>query len=125
MELAHAGDDHLAGVLVVVGTEGGVFLREPLEALSHAVLVFFRLRLDSDGDDGLREGDRLEDDRGIGVAKGIAGEGLFEADGGGDVPGIDIGDVLSMVGVHAQEPAEALLLTVGAVQDGRTLGGMA
>src|SRR5213078_2455483 len=51
VQLAHAGDDRLAGLLVGADAEGGVLLGEPLETLAELVLVALRLRLDRDGDD--------------------------------------------------------------------------
>src|SRR3712207_8736204 len=50
-----------------------------------------------------RELDRLEDDRLLGVAEGIAGEGVLQADDGGDVAGVDLLHVLAVVGVHRSE----------------------
>src|SRR5262249_27290992 len=52
VQLAHAGDDGLAGLLVGRDTERGVFLREALQREAHLFLVRFGLRLDRDRDDG-------------------------------------------------------------------------
>ena len=43
------------------------------------------------------------------VAQGITGGGVLHADGGGDITGVDHVDILPVVGVHLQDPAQALL----------------
>ena len=63
MELAHAGDDRLAGLLVGADLEGRVFLGEREERLAQLVLVGLGLGLDGDVDDRLGELDVLEHDR--------------------------------------------------------------
>ena len=53
----------------------------------------------------------LIDSRMIGlrrVAERVAGEGLLQADGGGDVAGADLVHVLAVVGVHQKQAADAL-----------------
>ena len=39
VQLAHAGDERLAGLGIGGDAEGGVFLHEPVQGLGHAVLV--------------------------------------------------------------------------------------
>ena len=39
----------------------------------------------------------------------VAGEGLLEADGRGDVAGVDDVDLLAVVGVHLEDAADPLL----------------
>ena len=68
MELAHARDDGLAGFFVGLDAEGLVFFGQAAHGMAHLLLVGFGLRLDGDGDDGLGEGDLLEDDRLLRVA---------------------------------------------------------
>jgi len=63
VQLAHAGDDRLAGLLVGADAEGRVLLRQPLERRAELVLVALRLGLDRNRDDRLRERHRLEPDR--------------------------------------------------------------
>src|SRR5207253_5772183 len=46
VQLAHAGDDGLAGLLVRTDAEGWILLGEPLQTLAELVLVALRLRLD-------------------------------------------------------------------------------
>ena len=63
VQLAHAGDDGLAGLLVGADLEGRVLLGQRVEGLAHLVLVGLGLRLDGDVDDRLGELERLEHDR--------------------------------------------------------------
>ena len=46
----------------------------------------------------------------------VAGGHRLEADGGGDVAGVDFLDLLTLVGVHLQEAADALGLALGGVE---------
>ena len=61
--------------------------------------------------------DRFEEDRVAQVAERVAGEGVLQADGGDDGAGVDLLDLLAVVGVHAQEAADALSLAAGGVVD--------
>ena len=88
-------------------------------AMRQLVLVGLRLGLDLDLDDRLREGHRLEDDGMVRVGQGVAGEGVLEADGRGDVAGVDLVDLLAVVGVHLEDAADALALVLGRVVDVR------
>jgi hypothetical protein len=51
VELAHAADDGLARLFVLVDAEGGVFLREAVERLREVPSLVAVLRLDREGDD--------------------------------------------------------------------------
>ena len=117
MQLAHAGDAGLAALFVRVDAEGGVLLGQALQGHRQLVLVGLGLGLDGDLDHRLGEDDRLEHDRVIRVAQGVAGEGLLEADGGGDVAGVDRVDLFAVVGVHLEDAADPLLLALGGVED--------
>src|SRR6476620_3556189 len=119
MQLAHAGDQGLGRLRVGVDAEGGVFLGEPLEGDRELVLVGLRLRLDLDLDDRLRERHRFEDHRMLGVRERVAGERVLEADGRGDVAGVDLVDLLAVVGVHLEDAADALALALRRVEDVR------
>ena len=63
VQLAHARDLGLAGLLVGPHLEGRVLLGEAAERDRHLLLVDLRLRLDRDLDHGLGEDDVLEVDR--------------------------------------------------------------
>ena len=85
VQLAHAGDDGLTGLVVGVDLEGRVLLGELGQAHGHLVLLGLGLGLNGDGDDRGRELDGLEDDRVLLVAEGLTGGGVLEADAGDDV----------------------------------------
>ena len=109
VELAHAGDDGLTGLFIGVGLEGGVLFRQLHQGDAHLLLASLGLGLDGHADNGLRELHGLQDD-GMGlVAEGVTGGGVLQADSGGDVAGVDGLDVLTVVGVHLQQTAEALV----------------
>ena len=109
VQLAHAGDDGLAGFLVGVHAERRVFLREAVQRHAHLFLVDLGLRLHRLRDHRLREHHLLERDRLLHVADGLAGDHVLQADHGGDVAGADFLDFLALVGVHLQQAADALL----------------
>jgi hypothetical protein len=105
VQLAHAGDDHLAGLLVGLDAEGRVLGHELLQTVPELLLVALCLRLDRQRDDRLGEVHRLEDDRLLLIAERVAGAHLLQADSGSDVAGVDLLDFLTLVGVHLQEAA--------------------
>ena len=117
VELAHARDEGLSRLLVVVDAEGGVLFGEPLQGHGQLVLVSLGLGLDGDLDDGLREDHRLEDHGVVDIAEGVAGVGLLEADRGGDVAGSDLVDLLARVGVELDDATDALPLVLARVVD--------
>jgi hypothetical protein len=83
------------------------------------VLIGLGLRLDRHVDHGIGEVDRLEQHRRVRIAQRVAGGRLLEADGGRDRAGRDLLDVLAVVGVHLQQPADPLLAAGGGVEDVR------
>ena len=87
VQLAHARDDGLAGLLVGADAERRVLVGQRLERLAELVLVALRLRLDGDVDHRLRELHALEDDRVVAVAQRVAGGRVLEAEAGDDVAG--------------------------------------
>src|SRR5881398_2491060 len=84
-----------------------------MESLSWSALVLGSIATDH----GLGELHRLEDDRVRCVAQRVTGLRVLEPDRGRDVPRADLLDLLALVGVHLQQPADALLLVLGAVVD--------
>ena len=110
VQLAHAVDQGLAGLLVGLDLEGRVLLGEAGERGAQLLLVGLRLRLDRDRDHRLGELDRLQLDRRVRGRQGVAGPGLLEADAGADVARVALLDLLAMVGVHHQQPSDPLRL---------------
>ena len=118
VELAHAGDDRLLRLLVVGHDEGRVLVRQRLQAHRELLGVGVRDGLDRDGDDGRRELDRLEHDRVVLVAERVARAGAREADERDDVARVGLLQRLLLLGVHADEARDALLLVAAHVPDG-------
>ena len=117
MELAHPGDEGLAGLLVRGDAERRVLLGEPLEARAELVLVALRLRLDRDRDHRVGERHRLEHDRRGVDGERVAGGRLLEPDGGGDLARGDLVALLAVVRVHLEDAPDPLGLAVRRVED--------
>ena len=117
VQLAHPGDDGLAGLLVAADAERRILVGQRLERLAELVLVALRLRLDGDVDHRLGELHALEDDRVAAVAQRVARRRLLEAEPGDDVAGHRRVEVLALVGVHQQDAAEPLAPFLGRVVD--------
>ena len=96
--------------------EGRILFSEALQGDGQLVLVGLRLGLDLDLDDRLGEGHRLEHDGMVGISERVPGEGVLQPDGCGDVAGVDLVDLLAVVGVHLEDAADALLLALGRVE---------
>jgi hypothetical protein len=109
VQLAHAGDLGLAGLLVGLHLERRVLLGEARERDRHLLLVGLRLGLDRDLDDRIGEVDHLELHGPVGVAEGVAGDDLLDAHRRGDVARVDRVDLLAVVGVHDEQAPDALL----------------
>ena len=84
MQLAHAADHGLIGVLVVFTRNVGSSFADPLEHLDELFLVGVPPRLDGHGDDGLVHPDGFEDD-GLRPHQGMARRRLLEAHDPDDV----------------------------------------
>ena len=116
MQLAHALDHGLVGLLVARVVERGVLLRELVQPDAHLLEVALRLGLDRDLDDGVRELHPLEHDRVLLVAERLAGHDVLEPADRDDVPGARGLDVLARVGVHLEQPPDALLAALVRVE---------
>ena len=118
VQLAHAGDDGLTGLLVGVGLEGGVLLSQLGQGDAHLLVAGLGLGLDGHADDRLGELHRLEDDGVVLVAQGVAGGGILQAHNSRDIACVAAVDVLAVVGVHLQDTAHALAAVLHRVVDG-------
>src|ERR671916_209799 len=116
VQLAHAGDDRLTGLLVEADLEGRVFLGQLLDGRAQLLLVALGLRLDGDRDDRRGEGHRLQDDRVLRVAERVTRGGLLQPDDGDDLAGAHALALLALVGVHLVDLADPLLAVLGAVE---------
>jgi hypothetical protein len=117
MQLAHAGDDRLARLLVRAHAKRRVFLREAIERDAHLLLVGLGLRLDGDVDHRLREHHLLERDHLGRIAQRVAGGRFLQANRRRDVARAHFLDVLALVRVHLQDAADALLAALDRVVD--------
>ena len=113
VQFTHPGDDRLAGFLVSVHAERRVFLGEALQRDAHLLLIDLGLRLDSDGDDGVREHHLLEGDRFVFGTEGVTGGDILEADSGRDVAGADFFDLGALRRMHLQQATDALVARLG------------
>ena len=103
---------------VGVHAERRVFLREAIQRDAHLLLVGLGLGLHRLRDHRLREDHPLEDDRSLsGSQMRVAGRRFAQAHGRGDVAGAHFLDLLALVGVHLQQPPDALLLVLDRVVD--------
>ncbi len=125
MQLAHAVDQRLSRIRVGAHAEGGVLLRQTGQRVAHLVLVVLGARFDRYRNHRLGEDDVLQQDRLVNGAERIAGEGVLQAHGGHDVARVRLLNLLARVGVHGQQAAEALVLTLAGVQYRFTRGDLA
>ena len=117
MQLAHPGDDGLAGLFVRMDAERGVFFRELVERDAHLLLVGLGFRLDRDGDDRLGEFHTLERDDVLLVDEAVTRRDVLEADRSSDVAGAHLFELGAVVRVHLQNTADALALALDGVVD--------
>src|SRR5215204_6315383 len=101
VQLAHAGDDGLPGLLVAANGERGVLFGEPLERHGELFLVGLRLGLDGLPDNGLGENHLLEHDLLLVVRRNerVARPRIGEADGSNELASIDLISLLAAVGM--------------------------
>ena len=110
VKLTHTGDDRLARLLIVGNDEGRVFHRESVESGTELFVVLTGLGLHRNRDNRSREVDGLESDRMLGIAERVTRAGLRETDASHDVASLSLVKSLLLVGVHAEETGDALLL---------------
>src|SRR5919112_271561 len=115
VELAHAGDDGLTGLLVEADLERRVLLGELLDGRAQLLLVALGLRLDGHRDDRRGEGHRLQDDRVLRVAERVTRRRLLHAVDRDDLAGAHARTLFALVGVHLVDLADPLLAVLGAV----------
>ena len=122
MQLAHTGDDGLPGFLIGVGLKGGIFLSQLGQGNAHLLLAGLGLRLNGHPDHRLGEDHGLQDNGVVLIAEGVASGGVLDTHSCSDVAGVHHVDVLPVIGVHLQNPAQTLSGVLGGVHHGRALG---
>ncbi len=118
MQLAHAIEHSLAGLVIDLYLESWVFFGQGAQGVAHLVLVHVALRLNRQLDNRLGEVNRLQDDGGFGVGQCVTSEGVLLAQRRGDIARADFLQVFAVVGMHPQDAADTLALVFSAVQHG-------
>ena len=85
-------------ILIGVGLERGVLLSQLHQRKAHLLLTGLGLGLDGNADNGLGEVHGLQNHRSLLIAQRIAGGGILQAHGSGDIAGPDLFDVLTEIG---------------------------
>ena len=109
VHLAHAADDHLAGLVVVVHLEHRVLFAEAAQGRDDLVLL--ALALGGDGEAHERRGEvdgREADDLGVGAQR-VARHDVLELGDGADVAGDEAVGGLALLAHRLEHLAEALL----------------
>src|SRR6266436_422909 len=107
VQLAHAGDQCLAGIRLRGDAKRWIFLREPLHGYAQLVLVGFRFRLDGYGNNWGGKIDGFENDLFLFVAKRIAGGYALQAHAGANIACIHGFNFFALIGMHLQQAADA------------------
>ena len=118
LELAHAGDQGLAGLFVGRDLEGRILFGQLGQGDAHLLLISLGLRLDGHLDHRIREGHGVEGDRVVDGAQGVAGGDVLQAHEGVDVTGVGAVHRVFLIGVHLEDLADAFLLLAGGVEHG-------
>jgi len=118
VQLAHAADDRLARLLVDGDAEGRVLAREAAQRLGHVDFGLLVDRLDRQRDDRLGHVHRGHRHVEAAVGEGVARIAL-DAEHRDDVARARLVDVLHLVGVHAHQAANLVLLAGAGVGDER------
>ena len=117
MQLAHAGYDRLAGFGIASDAEGWVLFAKPPKRYTHLLLINLRLRLDTHRYDRLGECYALQDYWVFRINQTIAGCRILETHNRAQIPGINLIHLLSVIGVHADNPSHAFLLSLCRIQN--------
>mmetsp|Transcript_102239 Transcript_102239/g.142348 ORF Transcript_102239/g.142348 Transcript_102239/m.142348 type:complete len:416 (+) Transcript_102239:264-1511(+) len=109
VQLTHALDHGLIGLLVPTEAEGRVFSCQLGKRLTHLVRILLRARLTGDLNHGLREFHLLQHNGGVHCAQGVTCGGVLQSHNGDDVACLGLLDFLALVGMHENHAAHALL----------------
>ena len=120
MKLTHTGDNGLTGLLVSLNGECRILLSELSQTDTEFVEVSLRLRLYGDTDNRCRELDRLEYDRMILSAEGIARADILESHTCTYITGADEINRVLVIGVHLEDTRDTLFLAGTGIVDIRT-----
>lgn len=121
VQLAHARDDGLLALGIDVDSEGRILAGEAVHGLTEVVCVSGALGLDGQRHDG------IWDEHGRhGVGETAVGEGVsgstVDTEHGTDLTSTNLGDILHLIGMHADDTGNSDLLACAGVEEVRTLG---
>src|SRR5574343_570677 len=122
VQLAHAGNDGLAGFLIGPHAERWVFRSQARQGDTHLFLIGLGLGLHGLRDHGLGEHHALKHDGRSHVAQRFAGGHFLQTHAGGDVAGADFVHFHALVGHHLHDTADTLLLALDRVVHGVAFG---
>ena len=117
VQLAHAADDRLAGLLVFVGAERRILPLHHLEHFAELLALQRGLGLDGHRDHRFGKLDRLEQNRLGGVAKRVAGDRNPRADHADDVARLGRGNLLAAVGLDMPKLGGVFLLVFARIEN--------
>ncbi len=117
VQLAHAGQNRLAGVGIGRDPERRIFLRQLLDRHAQLFLIGLGLRLDGELNHRRREVDRLEEIGVFFVADRVARRNGLQTHRRADIARHDLLNVFALVGVHLHQTADALFAALGDVED--------
>ena len=117
MQLAHAFNQHLTGVMVRVDTERRIFLGKLSQRGAHFFLVNFGLGLDRYRNDGRGKIDVFENDWFFFVTQRIAGRYVLQTHASRDVARFNRFNFFALVRMHPQEAAHALAHFSGGIEN--------
>ena len=101
----------------VADLEGRIFLRQLLDRHAQLFLIGLGLGLDRELNHRHREVDRLENDRDALSSQIVSPvETVLQTHGGANIAGHDLLNVFALIGVHAQQAADALFAALGHIE---------
>ena len=116
VEFAHASDNGLSRLIVVLRAEGGVFAANGDQRVAKLLAIIGRLRLNRHRDDGVGEVHPLQDDWICFRAQRVSSHRVFEANHGDDLPSFARVECVAVLGVHFEDSRDVLFLVVARVQ---------
>jgi hypothetical protein len=116
MQFTHAGNNGLAGLFVSLDAERRIFLGKATQSDRHLFLVSLGLRFHGHRDHRLRKLHTLKRDDIIFITQRITRGNVLQTDNGGDITRTDFLDFFTLVGMHLQHTAYALLLALTGFQ---------
>ena len=115
MKLAHTGDNRLSRLPVVIHLKGGVFLGQPAQGILHLILVSLGFGFNGDRQHRLWKTDGFKEHGLRVMAQGVTGKSIFHSQAGDNGSGVSFRHLFAPVGMHDQDSADALSLSLGRI----------